>query len=260
MLERIRAAEFLMNRVIIVSIAIALSACAHESITWERTSEAAQHAAAHPSVWAPVLGAGVFAIDHLDRRTATYLSDHAPVFGTSESAGNASDDLKSVLSATAGVSALAAPVPAGDDASLHRGEHLAVVIGGLALTGGITDGIKSATKRQRPNDSDDKSFPSGHASQAFASATFASANVHRAWGDSSGAQWADAGLYTAASLTALARVEAQVHYPSDVLAGAALGNFMGRFLDELLLTDPDSTSLSAFAGRHAVMVELHHAF
>lgn len=249
-----------MIRILIVSIVITLSACTHQSITWERTSEAAQHAAAHPSVWAPILGASVFAIDHLDRRTANYLSDHAPVFGNSESAGSASDDLESVLSVTAGISALAAPVPAGDDAVLHRGEHLAVVVGGLALTGSITDGIKSATNRQRPNNSDDKSFPSGHASQAFASATFASANIHRAWGDSSGAQWADAGLYTAASLTAWARVEAQVHYPSDVLAGAALGNFIGRFLDELLLTDTDTALVTVFPDRHTVIVELHHAF
>ena len=249
-----------MIRIFIVSIAIALSACTHQSITWERTSEAAQHAATHPAVWGPLLGAGVFAIGDLDRRTSDYLSEHAPVFGDSESAGNASSDLKSLLSLTAGASAFVTPVPPGEDAALHRGEHLAVIIGGLALTGSITDGIKSVTDRQRPNNSDDKSFPSGHASQAFASATFASANFHRAWGDSSGAKWADAGLYTAASLTALARVEAQVHYPSDVLAGAALGNFMGRFLDELLLTDPDTTSLSAFAGRHAVIVEVRHAF
>jgi hypothetical protein len=249
-----------MNRIIFVSIAFALSACTHESITWERTSEAAQHAAVHPSVWAPVIGAGVFTIDHLDRRTATYLSDHAPIFGDSESAGNASDDLESLLHVTAGISAFAAPVPAGEDATLHRGEHLAVVVGGLALTGGITDGIKNATRRERPNDSDDRSFPSGHASQAFASATFASANVHRAWGDSSGAQWADAGLYTAASLTALARVEADVHYPSDVLAGAALGNFMARFLDELLLADTDTALVTAFPDRHTVIVGLHHAF
>jgi hypothetical protein len=249
-----------MNRTIILSMVIALSACTHQTITWERTGEAAQHAAMHPAVWGPLLGAGVFAIGDLDSRTSDYLSDHAPIFGDSESAGNASTDINSLLSLTAGASAFVAPVPPGDDALLHRGEHLAVVVGGLALTGSVTDAIKSATNRPRPNNSDDKSFPSGHASQAFASATFASANFHRAWGDSSGAKWADAGLYTAASLTALARVEAQVHYPSDVMAGAALGNFMARFLDELLLTDPDTTSLSAFAGRHTVIVEVRHAF
>lgn len=249
-----------MNRSMLFPLVIGLGACTHQAITWERTGEAALHAATHPSVWAPLLGAGVFALGDLDTRTANYLSDHAPVFGDSESAANASTDLEALLALTAGISAVVAPVPPGDDAALHRGEHLAVVVGGLALTGGVTDAIKSATNRRRPNDADDQSFPSGHASQAFAAATFASANFHRAWADSSGAKWADAGLYTAAGLSALARVEAQVHYPSDVLAGAALGNFMARFLDELLLTDPGITSVSAVAGRHIVIVELHYAF
>lgn len=249
-----------MNWIAIFLIVVALSACTHQPVTWDRASEAAQHAAVHPSVWAPLLGAGIFAIDHLDSRTATYLSEHAPVFGDSKSAADASDDLQSLLHVTAGVSAFAVPVPTGDNAALHRGEHLAVVIGGTALTASITNGIKDATGRQRPNDADDKSFPSGHASQAFSSATFASANIHRAWGNTSGAQWADGGLYTLASLTAWARVEADVHYPSDVLAGAALGNFVARFLDELLLTEAGTTSLSANSDGRTVIVELRHAF
>ena len=249
-----------MNWIAIFLIVVALSACTHQPVTWDRASEAAQHAAVHPSVWAPLLGAGMFAIDHLDSRTATYLSEHAPVFGDSKSAADASDDLQSLLHVTAGVSAFAVPVPTGDNAALHRGEHLAVVIGGTALTASITNGIKDATGRQRPNDADDKSFPSGHASQAFSSATFASANIHRAWGNTSGAQWADSGLYTLASLTAWARVEADVHYPSDFLAGAALGNFVARFLDELLLTEAGTTSLSANSDGRTVIVELRHAF
>ena len=246
-------------RILIVSVVITLTACTHQPITWQRTSDAALHAAVHPSVWVPVVGAGVFAIDRLDRRTADYFSEHTPVFGSNESAANASDDLKSALKVTAGLSAIITPVPAEENAWFHRGEHLAVALGGIALTSGITDTIKRATDRPRPDNSDNASFPSGHASQAFASATFASENIHRALGDTGGAYWVDAGLYTAAGLTALARVEAGVHYPTDVLAGAALGNFIGRFLDELLLADPD-TSLVAALDRHTVMLGFRHAF
>ena len=37
------------------------------------------------------------------------------------------------------------------------------------------------------------------------------------------------GLYGLAGTTAWARIEAEKHFPSDVLAGAALGNFFARF-------------------------------
>lgn len=62
-----------------------------------------------------------------------------------------------------------------------------------------------------------QSFPSGHATTAFVTAAVF------AWG------LRDAGrrclLFTLASLVALSRVAAGVHWPVDVLAGAAIGSF-----------------------------------
>lgn len=245
---------------LIFALLLNVAACTHAPVNWERTGNAAHDAALHPSVWAPLAGATVFAIEDLDNQVSNHLSDHAPVFGDSDSAGDASDQLKSLLMVTAAASAFVAPVPVGEDILSHGGEHLVVAMAGIEITRGLTERIKDMADRQRPNGENDKSFPSGHASQAFAAATFASANTHRAWGDSVAGQWVDAGLYTVASFTAYARVEAEKHHPSDVLVGTALGNFMARFLDRLLLEDDSKVSLSANYDGEAVIVGFQYGF
>lgn len=76
-----------------------------------------------------------------------------------------------------------------------------------------TEGIKSLELERRPNGSDWKSFPSGHATAAFSSAMF----VHKRYG------WKTAIVpYAMAAVTGWGRVHADAHYWHDVLAGAAV--------------------------------------
>jgi membrane-associated phospholipid phosphatase len=79
--------------------------------------------------------------------------------------------------------------------------------------------LKVAVGRERPNGQDSKSFPSGHASNAFALA----AVVERHYGWKAGVSG-----YVLASAVAVSRLQRNKHYLSDVMAGATLGYLVGR--------------------------------
>jgi membrane-associated phospholipid phosphatase len=54
-----------------------------------------------------------------------------------------------------------------------------------------------------------------------------------------------ANLVTAAT-TGWARVEGQKHYPSDILAGACLGNFITTFIHDAFLNLPEDSTFSFY--------------
>src|SRR5262249_2035430 len=106
----------------------------------------------------------------------------------------------------------------------RRRVEVLLVTAATALTASLTtDAIKAATSRDRP-DVDmlvsrphSSSFPSGHAATSFACATVLSAFEPRL----------RVPLYVLAALIALSRTYVGVHYPLDVLAGAAWGLLIG---------------------------------
>jgi membrane-associated phospholipid phosphatase len=79
--------------------------------------------------------------------------------------------------------------------------------------------IKELVKRERPDSSDNLSFPSGHSSNAFALAVVA--ERHYGWK-------AGVPAYALASAVAVSRLQRNKHYLSDVLAGSTLGYIVGR--------------------------------
>jgi membrane-associated phospholipid phosphatase len=83
----------------------------------------------------------------------------------------------------------------------------------LALTAGVTYGLKYAVDERRPNGGR-YSFPSGHASFSFSSAEF----MRKRYGWEYGIP-----AYALASFVAYSRVESGQHYAHDVIAGASIG-------------------------------------
>ncbi|MEZ4872800.1 MAG: phosphatase PAP2 family protein [Bdellovibrionales bacterium] len=100
-----------------------------------------------------------------------------------------------------------------EDISYSR-NHLRTLI----WTGASTVLLKGVLQRERPYGGE-HSMPSGHTSTIFATAT----SLTYSYG------WKAALIaYPLALLTAVQRIDENKHWPSDVIAGAALGVFWGR--------------------------------
>lgn len=106
----------------------------------------------------------------------------------------------------------------------------------LIIAGGIiTPAIKLVAGRSRPRDnagiakfhpfsigyySANSSFPSGHATHAFAVASVIADHYEEIW--------VTCASYSAASLVGVARSYHDAHFASDVLAGALIGTLVGK--------------------------------
>ncbi|MCD4848841.1 MAG: phosphatase PAP2 family protein [Candidatus Aegiribacteria sp.] len=85
---------------------------------------------------------------------------------------------------------------------------------GLLITYGITGILKLGAGRVRPDGSNSRSFPSGHSAGTACSAFI----IWDRYGPEAGIPAA-----VVAGFTALSRITLGKHYPSDVIAGAAIG-------------------------------------
>jgi hypothetical protein len=95
------------------------------------------------------------------------------------------------------------------------------IVSSVIASKAITPALKELTRRERPNGGDADAFPSNHATQAFAVASVIAAHYDdRRW-----VKWA---AYSLATGVGIARVYHGAHWTSDVLAGAAIGSFVGN--------------------------------
>ena len=202
---------------------------------WARLREAAVDAAKDPQVWVPLAGAAVFQVGDWDHEVSEWAREETPLFGSRDNARDWSDHLKSASAAAYWITALAAP--SGDDWFENKAKGVAVGLTARAVTSWTTTGLKHAVGRVRPDGSDDMSFPSGHSSAAAVNATLASRNLRAFAMSPRTRRVLDAGLLSLSLGTGWARVEAGKHYPSDVLFGMALGNYLGAFVNDAFMGD-----------------------
>jgi len=193
---------------------------------------AALRAIQSPVTWIPAAGAVVFSLDHLDQRVSDWASEKTPIFGSVDGADRASNTL--LYTAIGGALATAIAAPSGPDSS-SKLKGLGVELAAGATTAGLTGIVHVGIDRERPNGLSGYSFPSGHSSAAFSAAAIGEINVESLRLSDGVKTGLDAGFMVLASGDAWARVEAKQHYPSDVLAGAALGNFVSIFICDAFL-------------------------
>jgi len=178
-------------------------------------------------------------------------------------------DFSTIISITTTYTAVAVPVTMGVAALIDNNDELLknsiYILAASAVTGILTQGIKHTVKRPRPFDDSaypyeiirydkyDKyenvghspSFPSGHTSFAFATATALTLKYPR-W-------YVIVPSYVWACSVGYSRMNLGVHYPSDVAAGAVLGAgsayltylvnewFWGKTGNRKILTDKNKT-------------------
>jgi membrane-associated phospholipid phosphatase len=174
--------------------------------------------------------ASVAAAFSLDQRTWHALSDssggatHRVADGVSRFG-----DLRVLGPALIGTYAFGklANLPGASSASARIG---ASVVGAAALSSVLKIASGRARPDRSPDDSDDFSpfsgadaFPSGHTTVAFAFASALDQETHAAW--------IPYVAYPAAAAVGWARIAADRHWLSDVVAGAALGTWAGREID-----------------------------
>lgn len=147
--------------------------------------------------------------------------------------------IRLAIPALAAVLLLATPANADEDdwataSDIGRGALVATALGlpavqgdwegtkqaafSLGATYAVTTGLKLVIEEERPDDSNDKSFPSGHTSSSFAAA----ATLHKRHGWEVGVP-----AHAVAILVGVARVKAKKHFVHDVIAGAAIGEAAG---------------------------------
>jgi len=124
----------------------------------------------------------------------------------------------------------------------------------LAISAGITGIVKGLTGRQRPyvdihdpshfvfgkgfTSHDNDSFPSGHATAAFAFAAVVTDETahwwpHQTW-------WVGTLTYGSATMVGLSRIYSNKHWSSDVVAGAMVGTLSGLGISRWHRAHPNS--------------------
>jgi PAP2 superfamily protein len=223
---------------------------------WDRVLWAAERAALDPGTWIPA--AAAVAVRPFDGKLSRWARDRAPVYGSRDSASDASRELHQGLRLATVATTLA--TPGGTNAvdwATSKAEGLAVEWSAWEATSLATSGIKRAADRTRPSRSD-RSFPSSCASDSFTDATLTSRNLDAIAMPTGLRTGLQVGVYASASAAAWARAETGSHYPSDILAGAVLGRFLGSFVHDAFLGLPrdDELRLEIAPSRDGVEVAL----
>lgn len=210
------------------------------STSWSHIGDAAIQATKDPVTWGCVGGAVIFAADgnRLDRKTSGWARQHTPIFGSKATAQEASDKLRSAANIGAHLTGLFVPTEKIGDAWLWDKTKMQLMeMASAALTINTTSVLKASISRHRPfafhGDPGHKdSFPSAHTSTTFYYATLGSIHVQQFDIPLLSRNLLSAVFYVIGAGTAWARVESGFHYPSDVLFGAALGNFFAVFISD----------------------------
>lgn len=214
----------------------------------ERLVEAIKKNASSGHVWGPLIGVGVVTALDLDRNISNWVHHEGAIYKDVRAADNWSDHFNNIQKYE--MYAVILLTPSHDEDMSFTQYLYNKVRGGFALniasssTRFTVDQVRKVVHRQRPNRMDMKILPSGHASEAGARRVIVSKGVDAIDMKEqlrTGIKFLNTGMSAA---TIWARVEGKRHYPSDVLAGYALGSFVSGVVYDFLMNDDSEQSFS----------------
>lgn len=172
-----------------------------------------------PNLYLALVGGGLAAAAHpADRSFNIRLRSHYDAVNTAFAPGKYVGNTPEQVALAMGIYA------AGRVLDKPKASHLGMdLIRAQILAEMIVEPIKFSTHRERPDGSNHRSFPSGHAAVTFATATVI--ERHLGW------KYSVLG-YAIASYVASSRLHDNRHYLSDVVLGAAVGSIAGRTVTE----------------------------
>lgn len=169
-----------------------------------------------------------------DEDISDWASDNTPIFGSEETADDWSDYLDGALQVEWVATSLLIDDPQYQPYQKFIGQSSALI-----ATSSITGVLKETVKRERPDGNNDKSFPSGHTSNAFATATLNNYNLQHANMSENKIKMAQFSNLALSSGVAWSRVEANRHHLGDVMFGAAIGRFTAVFVNDVIFGLPE---------------------
>ena len=223
-------------------------------VRWERVKKSFIKNVTSRHVWIPATAGLLFQTGGYDEK----VTERAERNGTesAKSAVDLSDTLNDILKIEMYASILLTSSSEGDwkKYTMNKVKGGVVVYSSVAIAHGTTSYIKDHVYRERPDTSDARSFPSGHATDAAAFRMVTTKNlesVEMPRDLRNGINILNGGL-TATVLWS--RVEAKKHYPSDALLGYAVGSFVSGFIYDAFMNLDGTDTFAMFPSGDGGMV------
>ncbi len=232
---------------------------------WSKFRGAAVNAARDPATWLPALGAVVVQASGRDRELTRSAMGDGGVYDSSHEAAVSSDRHRTQLDQLWMLSLVA--TDSGPDEvfsnKLNGALTQAAIINASIAT---TNGLKSVIRRSGPGEEmqadNYQGFPSNHSVPPFTQAALVRRNLHYTPVNSFARYSLVSASYALASASAYGRVEAGLHFLSDQLAGAALGNFLGLLMYDTFFEENKawSITLTPSLNRHHAALGVRRRF
>lgn len=207
--------------------------------------------------------AGIVSFLLFDGEVSKEATEKAHVFGSAQNASDWSDGILLSLIPLMIYTSTLTNTPTVNDQTQFGQKAKLIGFEGLFIVADyvLVSGIKSISKRNRPDKSDTQSFPSGHSSVSAGLSVMIYNNIQNSMHkDTSYGVFLETLSVTLAATVAYARVEAVKHHLSDVFFGHAIGAFIGDVLYKSFLQLKPNVTTSMYINQHEQKFSINYNF